>query len=352
VNTTILQTGDNCYSDTGQTGGEQKMVYVPQFCYACDTLTANQVWWWVGQLGDTFRKSDNSGDYTFTTADIHPAFIRNGVTKTGVYLSAYEGYVESSTTPYTMQSVAGVQPSTDYNTIAAPISTHATLGNCRTWATNVGTGWGIQDYLTQRAVVLLMIIEYGSFYLTSVLSTGIVAQGIGTNNASANTGHTTALGNASGDVSFTMEQQGTTAHAMSYRGIENFYGNVTKWVDGIQIKAEYGVWIADNGYATGTDNTFTTPYVNTSLSLPSTGTTLTNVATSTYGWGFIPATTGGNSTTYLCAGYAVGTGNMIGYTTAQWSSGSGGGPVAINFDYNTSTGYDKRRGGRLQYIPQ
>ena len=60
VNTTPLQTGDNCYSDTDQTGSEQKMVYIPQFCYYCDTLTANQVWWWVGQVGDTFRKSDNS----------------------------------------------------------------------------------------------------------------------------------------------------------------------------------------------------------------------------------------------------------------------------------------------------
>ena len=351
VNTTPLQTfGDACYSDTDQTGGEQKMVYVAPFCWACDALTANQVWYWVGQIGDTFRKSDNSGDYTFSSADMHPMFIRNSVTKNAVYLSAFEGYVESSTTPYKMQSVAGVQPSTEYNTDLAPITTHGSLPAFRTWATNVGSGWGQHSFQTQRGITLLMLIEYASFNFFSVLSSGINAQNVGTNNASANTGHTTSLGNASGQVQFNMEQQGSSAYAMSYRGIENFYGNVCKWLEGVQIKGNYGVWIADNGFSTSTDNTFAAPYVNTSLSILSSGYPMA-LSTGTYGWAFIPLTTGGGSTTYLCwSGYTTATGNCVGYTTGQWSSGAGAGPIALNFDYNTGS-YDKRRGARLEYIP-
>ncbi len=195
-----------------------------------------------------------------TGYQIHPAFIRNGVIKDYIYLSAFEGFYSSS--DEAMQSIADVVPSTVDGTsdggltpIAAyPDTTSETHGfdsnggdirNCRYWAQERGTGWEQQDFLTTCAIQLLYIVEYADWDTQSIIGRGVVDKSLGNNNNADKTGATISLGNVSGRESGT---DGLTS--VSYRGIENFWGNIWKWVDGINLTGDevdpnYTTWVAD-----------------------------------------------------------------------------------------------------------
>jgi hypothetical protein len=80
------------------------------------------------------------------------------------------------------------------------------------------------------------------------------------------TGRTMHLGNASGTIAGVSGfDPGTYNIANSYRGIENFYGHVWKWVDGINFNSQR-IYI-NNNPATWADDT-TTNYTDTGLNLP------------------------------------------------------------------------------------
>ena len=142
------------------------------------------------------------------------------------------------------------------------------------------------------------------------VNTGYTA-GVGTNS--------TNLGNASGQAVITHYKTSQTTTPMSYHGIENFYGNIYKWVDGINIKANYNPWIANNGFAS---NVFAPPYVNTTLTLPAANGYVSNLAYAAgFGGAFLPASAAGSSTTYLCDYYYQASGNMSAFFGGAWSDG-------------------------------
>jgi len=100
-------------------------------------------------------------------------------------------------------------------------------------ALNVGAGWRQQDYYLTSAVQLLYLVEYASFYSQSVIGMGRTELSGGTwvkDSYIGVTGKSNADGNATGNTG------GNTNDAyMSYRGIENFYGNLYQWIDGFNI---------------------------------------------------------------------------------------------------------------------
>jgi hypothetical protein len=361
---TSLQTaanwGDNCYSDTDQTGSEQKMVYVPQFCYACDTLTANQTWWWIGQVGDTFRKSDNSGDYTFTNTgtgfeaitgntngDIHPAFIVDSVAKAGAYVGAYEGYNSSSV----LQSVAGVAPT---------VST--TKANFRTYAEAIGAGWELYTIQQHAALQMLFTIEYASLYSGNVLGQG------DSNTTTQNTGYTAMGGTvSSGNASY--GDNSVRTKSVSYRGVEQLWGNIEKFVEGIRTDTANGIWIAAQTRGrTYSDTSTLSPtgaggvgtvvgaYTNTGSVMPaSLSGYLTAISPdSALSWMFFPsAASGGSGATYFCSNAstsAIGTSRIFN-VGAHYNSTNGAGIYAIagNQSYTVS---NPAYGARLAYFPQ
>jgi hypothetical protein len=300
------------------------MVYVPQFCYAIDTLTANQVWWWVGQVGDIFRKSNNSGDYTFSPSDIHPASSVDGVTQAGAYISAYEGYNDGSN----LNSVAGVTPTRTQ-----------TLATFRGQAQHIGTGWQVMTIQAQEALRTLFIIEYASLNC-GVLGSGIVSGAI------QNTGGTTSYGNAS---------YGTGANSttpVTFRGVENLWGNERIWIEGINFKANYMPWIAPQASgATYAVDTFTSPYVDTTITLSTlSGYTIAiNTAVPAYSWTFLPTTVGGSTTTYFCDSCSMGTGNRIYAASGGYGESTNAG-IFWTYSYASTTS-GATTGARIQYMP-
>lgn len=114
-----------------------------------------------------------------------------------------------------------------------------TRANLRIIALNRGTGWRQQDYDLTWAIQLLFIIEYASFYSQSVLGAGIsnVADWAAYNDSNpiALSGNGNSIGNANGNNTGSTSAATESTKYLKYRGIENFYGHLWKFVDGFNI---------------------------------------------------------------------------------------------------------------------
>ena len=162
-----------------------------------------------------------------------------------IYVSVFEGNVSSNV----MRSISGVQPSTDTNV------TTGTIAGFRGYARERGEFWEIQDFVTTAAIQLLYLVEFAHWDSQTQIGKGVVDEDSGSGNMSRNTGGTIALINASGS------ETGTNGLvSISYRGIENFWGNILKWVDGFNLNSNGQIWWADHGYVS---DRFALPYKTT-----------------------------------------------------------------------------------------
>lgn len=164
------------------------MVEIPKFYYkVVNDDVNNKVQFWVSE-------------FAVSGYEIHPAFIRNGVEKSKIYISAYEGSIYdvsagaylvndeqvadfTSGTGDKLSSIANVKP-------ASGVTQALTIVNSRTLAHNRGTGWEQQDFLTVSAIQMLMIVEYGTLNSQEAIGLGVVNKDSGTGNESELTGQT------------------------------------------------------------------------------------------------------------------------------------------------------------------
>jgi len=330
--------GDANYKEDGSIG--QVMVQIPKFYYFSE------------QEGNTYRYYVSPTQHT--GFKVHPAFVRNEVEKDCIYISAYEGclydvsasaYITddaqvadfTATTGDKLSSIANAKP-------CSGLTQNLTLPNARILAHNRGAGWELQDFLTVSAVQLLYLIEYANFNTQACIGRGVVDKtDDGSTNMSVNTGATSSLGNTSGRASGT---DGLVS--VSYRGIENFWGNMWKWVDGLNIQADHKPWVADHAFAS---DTFTSPYTYLNGTLANTNGYAKDILfNSSIDYGFLPTVVGGSETSYLCDNYYQATGNRVALLGGPWYHGSAAGAFSW---YLTSASSDRYRtiGARLLYIP-
>ena len=290
---------------------------------------------------------------------LHPAFIVNGESKNFVYLSAYEGSLyDVSASAYILDdaqvadftvatgdklsSIANAKPMSGF-------TQNLIRSNTRKLAQNRGTGWQQAYTATVAASHLLMLIEYASFNMQSKIGNGAVSKvDDDTTNMSEPTGATTLLGNTSGIAVNTNGIQ-----FVSYRGEENFWGNIWGWVDGINIYTnnEQSVYVADNGF---TDDVSTSPYSDVGF----TGAKM-NGYVSAFGysegfdWLFYPSETFGDSNLPVGDHHWLNSqsnGWTVGILGGIWGYGSVAGAFSWNVYHTSSTRY-RYVGGRLVYVP-
>jgi hypothetical protein len=225
VNTADYTTGGTA-NYTGSHG--QVMVEIPKFFYKTNSPSSNVYQWYIASAPKT--------GYT-----VHPAFVTGGQTREKIYMSAFEGNLTGSDiSTATLRSISGVQPSTAENTSGAN-TVNGTIVQFRAAAQARGTGWQIQTYRATQAIQVLYLVEYADFDTQTTIGRGVVDMLSGSGNLSQNTGRTISLGNASGKIVVTSLDRGSFASGfsevehISYRGIENFWGNINKWVDGLNI---------------------------------------------------------------------------------------------------------------------
>ena len=296
---------------------------------------------------------------------VHPAFVENGKENDFIYRSAFEGTIyDVSASAYLMndEQVADFTVSTGDKLCsigaakpASGLSQNLTRANTRKLAQNRGSGWE-QDYLiSASATQLLMLIEYNTFNMQTAIAQGAVNKADdGATNMAENTGATITLGNASGYV---VNSNGI--QIVSYRGEENFYGNIWKWLDGVNgfnpaghAAGKYSnLFVADHGFA---DDTASSPYEDTGIHPCYGGNYISAFGYSEkYDFLFIPTECNGN-TALPVGDYFWNTGTANAYHVAILGASWGNGLVAgAFFLYLTNVSSYRARGigGRLVYVP-
>jgi hypothetical protein len=273
----------------------------------------------------------------------------NGVTSTitkttsgagGYVLADSAGVDFTVTTGDLLSSIAGVKS-------ASGNLNDLTRASSRILAENRGTGWQLIDFNQLSAIQLLFIIEYATLNSQSIFE-GVTDLASGTGNASINTGYTAGIGTGASDLGNTSgEVDVLSTQPFSYRGIENFYGNVWKWIDGFNIKADNNPWLADHDYA---DDTFTDPYVDTGLTIGAVNGYVSNIAD--YTPYFLPSDiTGGNSEKYFTDYYYQAAGNRVAQFGGAWPLGLQAGAFHL-YLYHAASGYSRNLGARIAFIPE
>ena len=144
---------------------------------------------------------------------------------------------------------------------------------------------------------MLYLTEYADFDTQAMLGQGITTGSVYT----AVTGSSNSLGNASSPST------NTNTQFMSYRGIENWYGQIYKFIDGVNIKnREYFVNKKPSTYA---DDIFTGDYVTTGMTMVAANGYVKNVLQNKNG--FISSEATGTNSTYIPDYQYQGTGNRI-----------------------------------------
>lgn len=369
--------GDAGYSETGAltqaiTIGEttysvgtkvQTMVEQPKFYYKVVPLELEII-----SEGDNYGHHMRKGRYYVSPVPklgfkLHPAFIRDGKEKDFIYLSAFEGSLyDVSANAYILDDsqVASFVASTGdkLSSIAnakpmSGLTQDMTRAKTRIIAENRGTGWEQETVQMASASQLLMLVEYATFNMQTAIGNGNVSKtDDGATNMAENTGATTSLGNASGVVTNT-----NGILIVSYRGEENPWGNIWKWVDGINIQnptpfaaGQHGnVYVADHGFADGIS---ASPYEDTGIH-PCYGEGYVSAFgyNEKFDWLFIPTEHSGNSSLPV-GDYMYN--NQPGWRVARlgsyWYNGSGAGAFYWYLGYAASA-RSRVIGGRLVYVP-
>jgi len=192
-----------------------------------------------------------------------------------------------------LSSVAGKAP-----------MTYGTRANFRTAAANRGTGWRQQDFDLVSAVQLLYLVEYGSWYSQSEIGAGLTDWNYDIWLAWNNYNPIEKTGLSNGVATWNVNNgSGKKGSYVSYRWIENPWGHLWKFVDGINVNSHIPyVCNEDTHFAEDT----LTNYISLGVTLADSdgySKTLAQIAR-----GFLPTSVGGSSSTYITDYYIQGTG--------------------------------------------
>lgn len=366
--------GDADYKEDGSMG--QVMVYQPKFYYLVCPVEYDHI---DTGIGYHLRKANYYvSEKPRAGFRLHPAFYDASGNEIDYFLtSAYEGSIyDASASAYLLNdeqvmntgedkfsSIAGARP-------ASGSSQNLTRPNIEAMAQNRGTNWHGDLIKQVSAEQMLMIIEMGMMNLQTAIAQGIVSlpwtTGSDTTSSyAAATGSTASLGNGTGRAEKTTTYEGGVAKeytvdgktSVCWRGKENFWGNIWKFV--------YGINIWGNGKMGGGQ-----PYICSDFSFAESknsgnyepaGFTVTNangyISAMGYStacdWLFIASECLGNSSLPV-GDYTYITVNLNGYRIARLGGAWSNGGDAGGFCWALYSGVGTRVrniGGRLVYIP-
>ena len=242
----------------------------------------------------------------------------------GKYIGAYE----TSSNKY---SKSGVAPTAS--------QTRATF---RTNAASKGAGWSQTTPYVWSAVTMLYLVEFASND-----SQGKIGRGYCDGNSAAiNTGSCDSVPNLTGRPAGTDGKTGVV-----YRGIENPWGNIWEFVDGINFNGgTYYVCTDSSKFADDTSTNYIQLNYSGSASWGSSYITKLGVD-ERYPWAMLPEAAGsGSPTTYFGDGVWSASGWRVLRRGGRWSSGSLDGLFASDLD-GDSSGSGSIYGSRLLYSP-
>ena len=214
-----------------------------------------------------------------------------------MYVSAYEATIDrgnaegtGATSTWKLASVKNNSPrfrggnndsskDSAYNTLLQMPATNISLTECRTYARRRkanSSEWNLYTFQIHKILYWLFVVEYATRNSQKAINNTLTTEGyhqggLGDGPTSANDsnwyslfsyypfipiGTSDSLGNNTGQVTYaSLNDSGTVwciTQSNRYRGIENPFGHIWKWVDGIHVQVESGengeskVYVTDN----------------------------------------------------------------------------------------------------------
>lgn len=306
----IINTSGKVLNKKGESGFTRTnisvpvMVKIPEFYYK------------IEKSGSIFRYYVADGPVDGLS--LHPGSGDN-------YLARYEaGEASSGTLGLILASYSGTTPSVS-----------KTRSTFRDYARNMASGFQLRDIAAWCAYDLLYLVEYADWEGQKKIAQGLV------NNPSVNkTGLTDAM------VYHTGRANSSDNSAVQYRWIENPWGNVREWVDGINFQNRTAYICTDpTKYADDT----TANYTSTGVTLSSTTGWIKGLGLSTdFPWAYLPNEPGGSSTTYIPDYMYSGGGWRVLNVGGSYSKRLNGGQFYFDAS-NTSSDKNSDLGARLQF---
>lgn len=369
--TILAYYGDDNYKEGGSNG--QVMVYQPKFYYLVVPIAYEPI---DNEVGGYHLKVANYyvSDTLRPGFKVHPAFINeDGLEADYILIGAYEASIyDTSASTYLKQdeqvadfdkdllcSIANVKP-------CSGLTQNLTSANVEKLAKNRGEGWHSTSIKDVSMEQLLMIIELGTMNTQNGINQGVVSITDNTlYNCAVHTGSTSSLGNATGRATSSIgykgedrtEYTGDSQTSISFRGVENLWGNIWKLIEGLRF------W--GNTHCLGgqpyvckdfnyTENKRSDNYEAVGFTLPNSNGWIKAMGYShNYDWLFIPSKVGGDSSKPV-EDYSYITQNLNNYRVAllggAWIYGSNAGGFCWYCDNWVGTRY-RFFGGRLVYIP-
>jgi hypothetical protein len=201
-------------------------------------------------------------------------------------------------------------------------------------ATNRGTGWYSAGVKQTMAVLMLFAVEYG---FNSQITVG---QGVVSASAATYAGQTT------GNITSGTQDNKTTP--VNWRGIENLWGNIFDWIDGLNVSERIPYFC--NTY-TFVDDT-STGYTQISFSLPSSNHITAFGYDSTNDWVLLPSESSSTANPSGPIGDYISSnsGWCVAQLGGRWISDFNAGAFWWNCYSNSSSVYADI-GARLMFIP-
>lgn len=373
--TIVAYYGDEGYTEDGSNG--QVMVFQPKFYYKVVPLKLEKNN--DSSIGYHLRKVNYYvSSKPKTGFKLHPAFFdENGNAVDYILFSADEGSMfDVSAKAYVndnvdesityedgdlLCSVAGKKP---ISGLRQGLGTRPVL---ESMTNNRGSGWHLETIKATSANQLLMMVELGMMNSQTGIGQGVISiSGNNSYNCSSLTGSTADLGSGTGQAVETVneisgvETAYTTAGkvSVSYRGVENPWGNLWKHIQGINIWGDGSMgggqpYVADDFNFSESKNTdnykpvgFTLPNANGYIKSMGYG-------SETYDWLLMPSEIGGTSASPV-GDYSYTASNLNGYRIARlggsWLSGAAAGSFIWDGTYGATTN-TQNTGGRLLCIP-
>lgn len=281
-----------------------------------------------------------------TGFSIHPLFTSNGYEADCAYVAAY------STTNGDQSIANAIIKENEYSKT-----------EFRTKAKAIGNGWRQFDFYMLSALQMLILVEYADNNVQDAIGKGLAF----CNSSEALANHSTGEGDNIANLTGTVDSSGKSS--VVYRGIEDLWGKISCWIDGLTHGADRKHYIQLNpdSYGTATNTnckvlSYIMPHRSLDLdvedgvksSLIEVGYDsnypylllpyLINVGTNKINAGYTDSVGGFNETGYSGTGYTDPA--MFGYV----SNGYGAGLFFFNA-WRKGNRARSRIGSRLMYIP-
>ena len=224
-----------------------------------------------------------------------------------IYIGAYLAYNSGNK----LYSVSGQTPTVSI-----------TLTNSRTYTQAKGTGYQPLSFYPLTLLQCLYVIIY-----KNLNSQAALGQGYTSASAKANTGSTNTNAFCYGSTS-----SGTTH--VKFLGIEDFYGNLFQWVDGLYCDSSYNIKTDYNNF-TGEDGS-AFRYSQSGFNFIMGG--YINKISGTNNGGFVPLSANGSTSTYYADGAGLASG-CFGRFGGYWSYGAYAGAFLLDVSFAASYSY-------------